>query len=56
MGQNVWEGVGGAIAIEGTYAKGYVLNFTASENVEFKCEGRRKEEVRLMHNYLKHYF
>ncbi|KAF8354932.1 hypothetical protein PRIPAC_96555, partial [Pristionchus pacificus] len=44
MGQNVWEGVGGAIAIEGTYAKGYVLNFTASENVEFKCEGRRKEE------------
>lgn len=41
-----WEEVDDAIAIEGTYSKGYTLNVTAIEDVEYKCEGRRIGEVR----------
>ncbi|GMT07733.1 hypothetical protein PENTCL1PPCAC_29907, partial [Pristionchus entomophagus] len=39
-----WEGVEGAVAIEGTYSKGYALNVTATNDVEYKCEGRRNGE------------
>ncbi|GMT35497.1 hypothetical protein PFISCL1PPCAC_26794 [Pristionchus fissidentatus] len=35
-----WEDVTGASPIEGTYAKGYNLNVTANDDVEYKCEGR----------------
>ncbi|GMR60186.1 hypothetical protein PMAYCL1PPCAC_30381, partial [Pristionchus mayeri] len=42
--QTGWEGVEGAVPIEGTYSKGYFLNVTANDDVEYKCEGRRKGE------------